>query len=87
MCAHMLCSVVMLFTSKLVRSHPDSRKALGVKSDLLELTARYWVGHGYKMYAQRERPERDSVQAWNEAMKDIFGRCSKKMAVQVLYVQ
>jgi hypothetical protein len=39
------------------------------------------------MYAQRERPERDSVQAWNEAMKDIFGRCSKKMAVQVLYVQ
>jgi hypothetical protein len=38
------------------------------------------------MHAQRERLERDSVQAWNEAMKDIFARCSKKMAVQVCTV-
>jgi hypothetical protein len=73
----------MLFTCTLVRSHPDSRKALGVKPDPLGKTARYWVGHGNKMHAQRERPERDSVQAWNEAMKDVFTRCSKKMAVQV----
>jgi hypothetical protein len=33
------------------------------------------------MHAQRERPEWDSVQTWNEAMKDIFARCFKKMAV------
>jgi hypothetical protein len=37
------------------------------------------------MHAQRERPEKDSVQAWNEAKKDVFARCSKKMAVK--YVQ
>jgi hypothetical protein len=38
------------------------------------------------MHAQRERPERNSVQAWNKAMKDVFARCSKKMAVQVCTV-
>jgi hypothetical protein len=35
------------------------------------------------MHAQRERPYRDSVQAWNEAMKEVFARCFKKMAVEV----
>jgi hypothetical protein len=35
MCAHMSCGVIMFFTCTLVRSHPDSRKALGVKPDLL----------------------------------------------------
>jgi hypothetical protein len=38
------------------------------------------------MHAQRERPGWDSVQARNEAMKDVFTRCSKKMAVQVCTV-
>jgi hypothetical protein len=38
------------------------------------------------MNTQRGRPERDSVQAWNEAMKDVFGRYSKKMAIQVCTV-
>ncbi len=32
------------------------------------------------MHAQRERPERNSVQAWKEAMKDVFARCFKKIA-------
>jgi hypothetical protein len=35
------------------------------------------------MHALRERPERGSVKAWIEAMKDIFARCSK-IAVQEL---
>jgi hypothetical protein len=35
MFAHILCSIVVLFTCSLVRSHPDSRKALGVKPDPL----------------------------------------------------
>jgi hypothetical protein len=30
------------------------------------------------MHAQRERPEWGPVQAWNEAMKDVFARCFKK---------
>jgi hypothetical protein len=38
------------------------------------------------MHAQRERPERGSVQAWKEAMKEVFMRCSKKIAVQVCTV-
>jgi hypothetical protein len=38
------------------------------------------------MHAQRERPERDSVQARNEAMKDVFVRCFKKIAIQVCTV-
>jgi hypothetical protein len=38
------------------------------------------------MHPQRERPERDSVQAWNEAMKDVFARYFKKIAVQVCTV-
>ncbi len=76
----------MLFTCTLVRSHPDSRKALGMKPDPLRQTARYWVRHGNKKHAQKERPERDTVQAWNEAMKDVFTRCSKKTAVQVYTV-
>jgi hypothetical protein len=46
----------------------DSSKALGVKLD----TVRFWTEHGNKMHAQRERPERGSVQAWIEAMKDVF---------------
>jgi hypothetical protein len=29
------------------------------------------------------RPEGGSIYAWIEAMKDVFARCSKKMAVQV----
>jgi hypothetical protein len=82
----MSCSVVMLFTCTLVRSDPDNRKALGVKPDPLKQTARYWVGLGNKMNAQRERLERDSIQAWNEAMKNVFASCSKKMAVQVCTV-
>ncbi len=57
-----------------------------MKPDPLQLTARYWVGRGNKMHAQRERPEWGSVQAWNEAMKDVFARCFKKMAVQVCTV-
>jgi hypothetical protein len=32
------------------------------------------------MHDQRERLERGSVQAWNEAMKDVFAGCSKKIA-------
>jgi hypothetical protein len=35
------------------------------------------------MPAHRKRPEWGSVQAWNEAMKDIFARCINKMTVQV----
>jgi hypothetical protein len=35
------------------------------------------------MHAHRERPEWGSVYARNEAMKDIFGRCHEKTAVQV----
>jgi hypothetical protein len=42
-----------------------------------------WVGRGNKMHAHRERPEWGSVYARNEAMKDIFGRCHEKTAVQV----
>ncbi len=61
MCAHVLYSVVMLFTCTLARSHPDSRKALGVKPDPLRQTARYWAEQGNKMHAQGERPERGSV--------------------------
>jgi hypothetical protein len=38
------------------------------------------------MHAQRERSGRDLVQAWNEAMMDIFARCSKKIAVKVYTV-
>ncbi len=57
-----------------------------MKPDPLQQTARYWIGHGNKMHAQRERPERDSVQAWNEAMKDIFTRYFKQIAVQVCTV-
>ncbi len=38
------------------------------------------------MHARRERPEWGSVQACNEAMKDVFARCIKKMAVQVCTV-
>ncbi len=38
------------------------------------------------MHAQRERPERDAVLAWNEAMKEVFERCFKKIAVQVCIV-
>jgi hypothetical protein len=38
------------------------------------------------MHAQRERPERNSVQAWNEAMKGVSARCFKKIAVQVYIV-
>ncbi len=34
----------------------------------------------------RERSDRDSVQAWNEAMKDVFTRFFKKMAGQVCTV-
>ncbi len=35
------------------------------------------------MHVRRERLEGGSVQACNEAMKDIFVRCCKKMAVKV----
>jgi hypothetical protein len=38
------------------------------------------------MHAHRERPEWSSVKAWNEAMKDVFARCFKKIAVQVCTV-
>jgi hypothetical protein len=38
------------------------------------------------MHAQRGRPEWGKVQAWNKAMKDVFARCFKKMAVQVCTV-
>ncbi len=89
MCAHVSYSVVMLFTCTLARSNPDSRKALGVKPNPLRQTASkilYWAEHGNKMHAERERPERGSVQAWIEAMKDVFARCSKKIAVQVCIV-
>ncbi len=34
------------------------------------------------MHAQRERQERDSVQAWNEAMKDIREVLQEDVAVQ-----
>jgi hypothetical protein len=86
MCAHVSYSVVMLFTCTLARSHPDSRKALGVKPDPLRQTARYWAEHSNKMHAQRQRPGRDFVWSWTKAMKDIFTRCSKKIAVQVCIV-
>jgi hypothetical protein len=36
-----------------------------------------------KKYIQRGRPKGGSVLAWIEAMKDIFTRCFKTMAVQV----
>jgi hypothetical protein len=38
------------------------------------------------MHAQRERPERNSVQAWNKARKGVSARCFKKIAVQVCIV-
>jgi hypothetical protein len=38
------------------------------------------------MHDQGERPEWGSSQAWNEAMKNVFARCFKKMAVQVCTV-
>ncbi len=38
------------------------------------------------MHAHRERLEWGWVWAWNEAMKDVFARCLKKIAVQVCIV-
>jgi hypothetical protein len=38
------------------------------------------------MHAHKERPEWGSVQASNEAMKDVFARCFKKIAIQVFTV-
>ncbi len=35
------------------------------------------------MHAHKERPERGSVYAQNEAMKDVLVRCHKKTVVQV----
>jgi hypothetical protein len=49
---HVLCSVVVMFACTLVRSQPYSRGVLGVKLELLQLTARDRVGRGNKMHAQ-----------------------------------
>jgi hypothetical protein len=58
-------------------------KGFGVKPDPLEQTARYWMGRGKQvMHLERETSRRLSV-SLDRAMKDVFARCSKKMAVQV----
>ncbi len=66
-------NAAVMFTSTLVKSHPDSRRHWG----------EHRVGRGNKMHAHEERPEWGSVHAWNEAMKDVFARCYEKTAVQV----
>jgi hypothetical protein len=41
------------------------------------------VGQDKQEECSRDREAEASVQPWIEATKDVFTRCSKKMAVQV----
>jgi hypothetical protein len=61
-----------------VKSHENFKK--------VKITALYSIGHGNKMHARREKPEGGSVQACNEAMKDVFARFCKKMVFQVCII-
>ncbi len=49
----------------------------------MEQTTRYWAGQDKQEECSWDRAAEASVKPWIEAMKDIFARCSKKMAVQV----
>ncbi len=71
---------VVMFTCTLMRSHPESRRRWG---ETWTVVINSWVGCDNKMHARKEGPERGSVHARNEAMKDIFARCHEKTAVQV----
>jgi hypothetical protein len=70
----------VMFTCTLLRSHPESRRRWG---ETWTVVINSWVGCDNKMHARKEGPERGSVHARNEAMKDIFARCQEKTAVQV----
>ncbi len=49
------CSAVVLFTCTLVLSRQSARKELSAKYELLEQTARYWVGQSKQEYTWGKR--------------------------------
>ncbi len=77
------CSAVMLFTCTLVLSCPAGKEGWAWNmSRCSKQQDTGWAKNKQEEYSWR-RPVRVSVQTWIEAMKDIFARCSKKMALQV----
>jgi hypothetical protein len=74
---------VVMFTCKLVRSHPDSRRRWVKLNCCHKQLYVHRVGHDNKLHARKKGPELGSVHAQSEAMKDVFPRCHKKTTVQV----
>ncbi len=67
-----------------IGAKPSSQVRKGERAIWVVGTARYkWVGQDKQEECSRGRAVEASVQYWNEAMKEVFARCSKKMAVQV----
>jgi hypothetical protein len=82
---HVSCNIVVMFTCTLVRSHPDSRRrwaetwTAAIKSKI--------PGWAWQQDACLwGEPEWGSVNALNEAMKDVFARCPEKTAVLVCII-
>jgi hypothetical protein len=57
-----------------------------VKQESLEQTARYWVVQDKQENTCGRELARDPVQFENDAMKDVYVRCPKKIAAQVCTV-
>jgi hypothetical protein len=75
----------MIFTCTLVRNHPDTE---GVRCETRSAAINSKIlGWAWQQDACSEGEARKVISsAWNEAMKDVFARCSKKIAVQVCTV-
>jgi hypothetical protein len=75
-----LCSIFVMFTCTLVRSHQIVVGA-GCETWTIAINSKIPAGRGNKMHAHRVRLEWGSVWAWN-----IFTRCFNEIAVQVCIV-
>ncbi len=82
LCTYMRCSAAMLFTCSLELSCPAGKEGWAWNmSRWSKQQGTVWAKNKQEEYTRR-RAARVSVQTWIEAMKDVFARCSKKMAVQ-----
>ncbi len=79
----MRCSIVFLFTCVLVLSNLVAREGARVKHELLEQTAKYWVGqHKQGRYMWKRTSKRFSL-AWGQGHDGRIREVCKKIGPQV----
>jgi hypothetical protein len=82
-CSCVSCSVAVLFTCTLGRSCPDSYEGVKCETRSIGTNSKILGGPGQTRNILEKKDQEKLSLSLDRGHKDVFARCSKKMAAQV----